>query len=276
MVIRRRDRLTLDEREARWQTIADQRLLLFGTDALMVPMGWQTHDTGLVTTTIGSEQVDFTYSQAQSVFDFDTPPSYLGPLGIPIINFNQNDEWLETPDAAFWNDTAGTNEPSYFWSLWVNVIAGAATNVLFSKSQSTGTILGTDWILTLNSSEILVVKLFDDSADASIGSETSVLSDGWHQFAATKHDDGVNSASIITYVDGVADRADNTAGTYVNQEDGTEVVRIGAETDDGFPNGLSIAGGPLGPMFIPVGAGTVPTPDAILRDYQLGRAVLGI
>ena len=89
MVILERARLTLPERQAKWAEIANARLALFGADALIVPMAWQTHDTGLVVTTIGGEQVDFTYSQSQSVFDFDTPPSYLGPLGIPVINESQ-------------------------------------------------------------------------------------------------------------------------------------------------------------------------------------------
>ena len=93
---------------------------------------------------------------------------------------------------------------------------------------------------------------------------------------STKHDDAVTSASVITYVDGEADRADNTSGTYVAQEDGTTVVRIGAESDNGRPNNLPIAGACLGPVFRQVGTGAVRTPDVIRRDYQLGRAALGL
>ncbi len=275
MVITHQARLTLPQRHIEWQKLADARLELFGTDALLVPMAWQTHDTGLVVTTIGGQQVDFTYSQSQRVWDFDTPPSYLGPTGIPIINFNQSDEWLETPDAAFWNDTAGSSEPSYYWSCWVFTVAGVAIHTLLSKSTSAGET-GTDWMTIIQSNETYQCKIIDDSANAVIGSQSSALSDGWHYLAATKHDDSALSSSVITYVDGVADRSDFTEGTYVQQEDGTTVVRFGAESDGDSPLGLSVAGGPLGPMFIAVGANAVPTPDAILRDYQLGRAALGI
>ena len=47
-------RLILPEREVRWGNIRDARLELFGVDALIVPMGWQKYDTGLVTTTTGA------------------------------------------------------------------------------------------------------------------------------------------------------------------------------------------------------------------------------
>jgi hypothetical protein len=237
-------------------------------------MAWQTHDTGTVVTTIGGQQVDFTYSQSQSVFDFDTPPSYLGPLGIPVINFNQSDEWLETPDAAFWNDTAGSSEPSYYWSCWVFVVAGSTEQTIWSKSPASF-ITGKDWHVFIGGDEKIRIEIYDDSVDGFIGARTSLFL-GWHHFAGTKHDDAATAASVILYIDGVADRVDNTSGSYVAQEDGTLPVRIGAESDGGSPLGSPLAGGPLGPMFIAVGANTVPTPDAILRDYQLGRVALGI
>jgi len=268
-------RLTLAEREVRWQALADARLSLFGPDALIVPMGWQTHDTGTVVKTIGGQQVNFTYSQSQSVFDFDTPPSYLGPTGIPVINFNQSDEWLQSPNAAFWNDTAETNEPSYYWSCWVNIVNGSDIQSLMSKSSTQGNA-GTDWETYLSATERFHLNVIDDSANATIGSRTGVLAEGWHHLAVTKHDDAATAASIITYADGVADREDFNDGSYVAQEDGTTVVRFGAAADGGTPLGMSTAGGPLGPMFIAVGANAVPTADAILRDYQLGRAALGI
>lgn len=274
MVILERARLTLPERGVRWQALADARLQLFGVDALIVPMGWQTYDTGLVATTIGGQQVGFTYSQSQSVFDFDTPPSYLGPLGIPVINFNQSDEWLETPDAAFWNDSAGASEPSYYWSMWANIVATADINALWVKGAGIGTG-GSDWAFFISTTENFGARVMDDSANAFIGSTAGILS-GWHHLAATKHDDAATDASIITYVDGVSDRGDNGSGAYVAQEDGTAVVRIGALSNGNAPNGNSLAGGPLGPMFIAVGANAVPTPDAIRRDYQLGRAALGV
>ncbi len=279
-MILERAQLTLDERMAEWAKLAAARRPLLATEpltgsTLLVPMGWQQHDTGLVVTTMWDQQVDFTYSQSQRVWDFDAPPSTLGPTGIPLINFNQSDEWLETPDAAFWNDSAGASEPSYCWAFWVNIVAGVSAHVLFAKSPSAASN-GSDWILFIDTDETFGIRIIDDSADAYIGSVTSALSDGLHHLAGTKHDDAVDSASILTYVDGVLDRSDDISGTYVNQEDGTQAVRIGANTAGTSPTGNSILGGPLGPVFRQVGTGAVWTPDAIRRDYQLGRAALGI
>ena len=280
MVILERARLTLAERQAEWAKIASARANLLATEpltgsTLLVPMGWQTHDTGLVVTTMWDQQVDFTYTNSGLPL-WATQPNYLGATGIPILNFDQSTDWLESPDADFWDDSAATSEPSYCWAFWVLTVTGAISNTLWSKS-STNSGSGTSWITFYVSTERLACRIIDDSAGAFIGSQSTLgLADGWHHFAITKHDDGVDSASVITYVDGVADRTDSTFGTYVNQETSTTVVRIGAESDGGNPNGLSIAAGPLGPVFRQVGTGAVWTPDVILRDAQLGAAALGI
>ena len=189
---------------------------------------------------------------------------------------NGIDEWLETPDAPFWNDSAGLSEPSYCWAVWVDVVAGATDRVLWSKTPNILAATWTDWVVYVFNTELFIAAVFDLSADASIASVSGGLADGWHHLAATKHDDSALSSSVITYVDGEADRADTPTGTYVQQEDNTTVVRIGADASGGNLNTDPIAGGPLGPVFRQVGTGAVWTPDAIRRDYQLGRAVLGI
>ncbi len=282
MVIIERPKLTLPERQVKWTEIASARETLLATEkstgsTLLVPMGWQTHDTGLVVTTLWDQQVDFTYSQSQRVFDFDTPPSYLGALGIPIIDFNMIDEWLETPDAASWNDSAGASEPSYCWAFWVQVVDTAVLQMVFSKTNSISST-GVDWAIFITSTEELTVRIFDDSANAYIGQQAdAAISEGLHHIAVTKHDDSALSSSIILYVDGeLKASSDDESVTYVQQEDGTNAVRIGAGTFDGTPLGSGLAGGPLGPVFRQVGTGAVWTPDVIRRDYQIGRAALGI
>ena len=276
-LVRARYGSLLAEKQALWAPLYAATLDILGTAALLVPMGDDNHQNGARTTvtTVGEEQVVFTYTKA--VDAFDSPPTFEGPAGIPVINFNQSDEWLETPDAAFWNDSAGSSEPSYYWSCWVNIIAGTSTNMLWTKTPNPGTA-GTDWVMFITTAERVVMRIIDDSAAAYIGQLASnALPSAWHHIAVTKHDDSALSSSILLYVDGllIVD-SDDESGTYVAQEDGTTVVRIGAESDGGAPNGNPLAGGPLGPCFIPVGTGAVPTPDAILRLYQLGRAALGV
>ncbi|KKN75602.1 hypothetical protein LCGC14_0378400 [marine sediment metagenome] len=267
--------LKVSDNQARWAALYEARLDLLGLDCLLVPMGDTNHEAGdrTTVTTVGDEQVVFTYTEA--VTSWDTPPTVKGPLSIPVINFNQSDEWLETPDAAFWNDSAGSSEPSYCWAFWVNVVAGASGQSLMMKSTANNN-QGQNWVTIVDSDETFRCRIIDDTANAFIGARSGVLSAGWHHLAATKHDDAITSASIITYIDGEVDRTDNTNGTYADQQDGTQVVRIGAETDGGNPLGSPVAGGPLGPVFRPVGTGAVWTPDAIRRDFQLGRAVLGV
>ncbi len=225
-------------------------------------------------TTRGAEQVDFTYTNSGRHL-WATALTYEGPGQIPVLNFDQSTDWAESPDAPFWNDTAGSNEPSYCWALWVFVVAGASIHSLFTKTPSLGTA-GTDWGLLLGSTEVFTGRIYDDSAAAFIGSLSSVLSGGWHYLVATKHDDAATSASVISYVDGEADRSDDADGTYVTQQDGTVVVRIGAESDGGFPNGQSIAGAGHGPIFKNVGAGAVWTPDEIRSVFQRQRVGLGV
>lgn len=253
---------------------AVERILDLTTAGLLVPIGDPNDEPSDPTTvtTRGAEQVVFTYTNSGRHL-WSTLLGYEGPGQVPVLYFDGSTDWLETPDAAFWNDSAGASEPSYFWSCWVNVVAGVAQNALWAKTN-TFAGSGQDWGSVIFTDETFSLRIFDDSAGAFIGSTTGALGNGWHYLAITKHDDGVDSASVITYVDGVVDRADDTSGSYVQQEDGTGVVRIGSESDGGSQNSNSIAGGPLGPVFIPVGTGTVPTANQILALYQSGRRML--
>lgn len=287
MVLGALPRLTGDERKAKWAGIyAATRSLLWtpgDTAYLQVPMADQAHDTGLVVTTIGTEQVAGTYSAGLSVFDWAAPPSYLDPLGCPVINFDGVGNWVEFVDAPFWNDTAGSNESSYCWAMWVFVIPSSNFYVLFNKSNAVGTS-GKDWMTLIGSDEKLVVRIWDDSANAYIGQvSNNALSDGWHHIAVTKADDNAGgttdamSNDVILYDNGaVLASTISKVDTYVTQEGGTNVVRFGAETDGASPNGLSIAGAFAGPIFRAVGANAVWSPDTVKRLFQLQGAALGI
>lgn len=260
-----------------WAALYEARLDLLGVDAVLVPLGDTNHEAGdrTTVTTIGKEQVVFTYTEA--VTSFDTPPTVEGPAHISVINFNQSDEWVETPDAGFWNDSAGSSEPSYTWILWVKVVAGGSGQALWTKSSALDQN-GQDWAMYLNSSEKLVVRTIDDDATATIGRfYNTALSEAWHHIAVTKDDAASDQTDFTIYIDGeVITPSTTNTGSYIQQEDGTTVVRLGAESDGGSPIGGLMAGGPLGPLFIPVGTGPLPTADIIRRDYQLGRAALGV
>ncbi len=96
--------------------------------------------------------------------------------------------------------------------------------------------------------------------------DDSVLSAAWHHLAFTKSTAAASSAFNI-YVDAVdADDADSESGTYVQQENGSTVVRIGAESDGGNPLGSPLAGADAGPMFIP---GQVLSLNQIKEDFRI-------
>ncbi len=244
------------------------RLALTNGKGLLVPLGDSKHGalSGNTVTAIGAEQPVFTLAGAANFNVMDTPPKKIGI--VPYLTPNGTDEWLETPDAGFWTDTAGVSEPSYTWIMYLNVVAGAASRAIWSKSPSISETSGTDWYLFLNSSEQLKVRTFDDNANALIGARyNTALSEGWQQIAVTKSTTAAASAFLI-YINGaLVANVDETIGTYVAQEDGTTVVRIGAESDGGAPLNSPI----MGCLFVP---GYVMSPNYIRRDWHLVNAAM--
>ena len=255
----------LSER-AQLDALYAHRLWLTNGKGLLVPLGDEKHGalSGNTVETIGAEQFVFTLAGAANFNAMDTPPKKIGI--VPYLTPNGSDEWLETPNAAPWNDTAGVSEPSYTWIVWVRVAAGG-TRSLWTKTPTFATT-GTDWTLYLDGSERPTISVFDDSADAYIGrSDASELSQLWHQLGFTKST-GTTSAAITIYLDGVAvDDTDVESGAYVNQENGTNVVRIGAQSDGG-----ALLQSPItGFVFVP---GYVMSANYILRDFHLMRAAM--
>lgn len=256
----------LSER-AQLDALYAHRLWLTNGKGLLVPLGDEKHGalSGNTVETIGAEQFVFTLAGAASFNAMDTPPKKIGI--VPYLTPNGSDEWLETPDAAPWNDTAGVSEPSYTWIIYVNVVAGAAIQVLWSKSPSVVTAAGTDWIWFITATERMNLRTFDDSVPARIGAVTTAALSGWHQLAYTKSTTA-DATSFTASVDGVAvANNDESDGAYAEQEDGTTVVRIGAESDGGSPLDSPIAL----PLFVP---GYVMSPNYILRDKHLMFAAM--
>lgn len=244
------------------------RLALTNGKGLLVPLGDSKHGalSGATVTAIGAEQPVFTLAGAASFNVMDTPPKKIGI--VPYLIPNGTDEWLETPDAGFWTDTAGVSEPSYTWIVYVNVVAGAGSPVIWAKSPSLSATTGTDWALSLNSAEQVLIRVFDDSANARIGLiSDSALTSVWHQIVFTKSTIA-DATAFLYYLDGaLTAHTDQTSGVYVEQENGATVVRIGAESDGGNPLNSPITGA----LFVP---GYVMTPNFILRDWHLVNAAM--
>lgn len=261
------DHLLLPQRELLYAA----RLENLGPKATLVPIGDERYGalSGTTVKTLGDEQV--TGTLASGNWNAMATP-LRGSALVPVWTPDGANDWIEFADADFWTDTAdGTapNEPSYTFIVWVNVIAGGAQRI-WMKTAALGTT-GTDWGFFLDSSERPNFLAHDDSANAFLGRRTGTALSGWHHIVVTKST-GTTNAAIDIYVDAVvADSANNSGGTYVAQENGSTVVRIGAETDGGNPLFSPLAGGPAGPLFIP---GQVLSLNQIKEDDRTTRAAM--
>lgn len=272
----------LHQYQMEWGKYYASVLNLLGSTGVILPLGDPHHGQPNATTftTVGEEQVTFTWSEAPASFDtaldLTDPDSFQGIT--PVVTFNATDEEADTPDAAYWSGTAdgtGPNEPPFSIGLWVRPASLTGDHMLLNKDTLTTGSAQREWSFTLIGAAPRVY-IFDDSASAFIGrSASNVVLDQWVFLVCTKGTGTTNAAAKI-YADGVqTDNADNSTGVYTAQENTTALVslgyRVGSSASELFYDGR-IAGGPLAPFF----AQTELSADATLRLYQLGRAALGV
>ena len=267
--------------QALWGPLYHAVLNLLGSTGVILPFGDPHHGqpNAATVTTLGEEQVAFTWSEAPS--SFDTPLDLTDPdrfQGIvPVVTFNGSDEEADSPDAAYWTRGDGANDSPLSMVFWANVADTAAVRTFLSKWGAGG---NREWILQVSSVDRLELFFSDDSAGVApsrVG-DTSIPMGRWAQFAVTY--DGAGGAAamdtVTLYVDGDAQASTATnSGSYVAMEDQTEPVMLGAARAGGTPtqffNG-QMAGGPLGALF----AQKELTANEIRALYDLGRAALGL
>jgi len=242
----------------------NRRIRNLGPKALIVPIGDERYGalSGSTLTTVGAQQV--TGTLASGNWNAMATP-LRGGNRVPIWRPDGTNDWIEFADADFWTDDASNAEPSYTWIFWLRVVAGAAKQVIWGKTPALGTT-GTDWAMWLTGAEKIIQQIWDDDANAYIGRFYNTALSGFVHIAITKST-GTTSAANKIYVDGVQrDDGDSEAGTYVNQENGTTVVRLGAESDGGNPLSSYLAGADCGPLFIP---GQVASINQIKEDFRI-------
>ncbi len=265
------------EQKLLWAPLYESILNILGSTGLIIPMGDTNHEAANRTTvtTVGEEQVVFTYNEAVSAFD--TPPTILGPGRIPLITFNGTDEEADTPDAAFWSrdDAGGAN--GFSIGVWANVTDTAAGRVFLGKFDDTGAAELREWLFFVVPDDTIRLFLYDESANVSaLRTSDAAITMGSMRFFVATYDGagGATAADTITlYEDGVAiaSTATNNA-SYVGMEDLATVVSLGRNIGSGRFFDGEMAGGPLAPFFVQ----TELSADAIRRLYQLGRAALDV
>ncbi|MFC1675564.1 LamG-like jellyroll fold domain-containing protein [Planctomycetota bacterium] len=142
---------------------------------------------------------------------------------------------IDDDPALSFGDGSNDSDSALSLAAWVYVTNHSDLQVIVGKWDGLGA--KREWVLWLNSVEILEMRLYDQSNTAWIGQVSDdVLTDGWHFVCGTYN--ATEAASGITlYVDGVA--VDSTAdgeGVYVAMEDNTSKVMIGAIYSGGLRN----------------------------------------
>ena len=278
----------LKELEAMWGPMYESVLAILGATGTILPIGDPHHGQPDATTftTVGGEQVTFTWLEAPSAFDtaldLTSPDSFQGI--IPFVSFNGTDEEADTPDAAYWTRAEPGNPFSA--GFWLNVTDTASTRTLLAKYD--GDIAIQEWIIDIQSSDKFRLLLNDDSAgvNATRTADNAINMAEWAFFVVTYDSTGGSDAmgtsgSVVDnatlYQNGsilASTAADN--GSYVAMEDGTSTVGLAARKDGAgavqLPYNGKMAGGPLGPFFTQKEL----TADEVLRLYELGRRALAL
>ena len=271
----------LDFAQQLWGTMYEAVLDILGTTGTILAFGDPNHGKAdaATFTTVGSEQVVFTWSKA--IGGWDTPldlrkdSSYQGI--IPILEFDAVDQEADTPDAAYWSrdDAGGAN--GFSVGAWVNVTDSAAFRIIFSKWDDTGSSELREWDFLITSSDLLGFNLYDESMNvvSKRESDSAITQGEWRFFVGTYDGAGGTAASDtqILYDNGVvlASTATNNAN-YAGMEAQAVKPALGRVFGSGgFFNGL-MAGGPIAPFFTQVEL----TADQVLRLYEIGRRALAL
>ena len=255
---------------------------IVGATATILPFGDPYHGAATATTftsqraTATGLNATCTWANSLTLATFGTPaPQHVGI--IPVAAFNGTNEYATTPDDTYWSRGDGATDSSVSIVVWVNITDTANFRRIFEKG--TGAASTSEWSLGITTTDLLQFALFD----ASLGvvpfrnSNAAVAAGSWVQLAAIYDVTGGSGATaangITLYVNGaaVASTATNEA-TYIAMENTAQTVALGSDNGGGSYFSGSIAGGPLGTLYVQA----VLTAAQIARLYQVGRRALAL
>lgn len=141
---------------------------------------------------------------------------------------------MDDDDFSF-DDEAGAN--GFTMGGWMEVIATAGIQTIWSKWDETNAAELREWKLYLDNDETLVMMLYDESSDGDpYRTSDAAISTGWHLILAVYDGGGSSSAvtGITLYVDGKVEAS--TASNdllYVGMENTNTQPWIGAQEGTG-------------------------------------------
>lgn len=270
---------------ALWAPYYASVLDLIGSTGVILPIAdpWLSAPGETTFTTMGEEQVTFTWGVDSSWSDFDGHTNanagedapYIFEGIIPIVDFNGSNEEADTPDAAYWSRGDGSNDSPVSIGVWANI--GNLSNAGYVLSRWTSSHL--EWLFGFSAAELPVLNARDNSAGVQsiITSDVAVTQNTWSFVVITY--DGTGGSSAFTdpnaqiYINGskVASTISNN-GSYVAMENKTGTTALALNQADSVYFIGKLGGGPLGPFFTQ----TELTADQVLRLYELGRRALGL
>ena len=272
----------LQFRQALWAPLYEAVLNILGSTGTILPIGDPKHGQPNATTfsTVGEEQVTFTWSETPNSFDapldLTDPGSFQGV--VPVVGLNGADEEADSPDAGYWSagaDGTAPNEPKISVGCWVRTDSVSAAQTLLAKRDTTGN--GREWEFALTSTGQLRFSLIDESVsgnpDIFTTQDTALTVSTW-AFGVATYSGSTTPAGINLYKDGsVVASTDTDDAAYVAMENTTGKVMVAHRytTPEQLYDG-KMAGGPLGPFFVQREL----TADEVRRLYELGRRALGL
>ena len=141
-----------------------------------------------------------------------------------------NNNHLRGTDIAGYSFGNATVDSPFSVGAWVMPFDIAAAHSILAKYR-TSAVSAREWDFRINSSGILQVEFYDESATASeIGTGTAALTAWRWQFVCMSYDGGETSPVAVLYINGAADNAGATTetGSYVAMENTATPLLVGS------------------------------------------------
>ena len=262
--------------KADWASHYEAHLNLYGSTGVILAFGDPDHGLPDATTftTVGEEQLVFTWSESPDAFDtaldLTDQSNYQGI--VPVLHVNGSDEEADSPDNAYWSRALAACTVG----SWVRPDTISGDDVILAKFDTVGNTR--EWRLLLNAGQV-EFELSDENDAVTPNATIDTIADvaipvsQWSHIVAT-YDGSADASGINVYVNGdLVASTDTDDANFISSRDtgGTVTFASNNATPANFFDG-KIAGGPLGPFFTQKELSA----DEVKRAYFLGKKALGV